>query len=170
MRHDYPPPDANPKFQSLGVFIIIISFWRLLALLFILLEVDNCPVAYDSRFSKILQTQNGFSLSSWCRVRVYLIGGGGALKWNKNLKKAILNLLENEISQLWSALTAAKVCGYKYYLVDAHLTRLNWFHFLILEGGLLIILIDCIIFLSNIPIIIIIIPITPYYFYYYYYY
>ena len=33
-------------------------------------------------------------------------------------------------------------------LVDAHLNWLNWFHFLILEGGLLVILIDCMIFLS----------------------
>ena len=34
------------------------------------------------------------------------------------------------------------------YLVDVHLNWLNWFHFLILEGGLLVILIDCMIFLS----------------------
>ena len=33
-------------------------------------------------------------------------------------------------------------------LVDAHLNWLNWFHFLILEGGLLVILIHCMIFLS----------------------
>ena len=33
-------------------------------------------------------------------------------------------------------------------LIDAHLNWLNWFHFLILEGGLLIILIDYMIFLS----------------------
>ena len=33
-------------------------------------------------------------------------------------------------------------------LVDVHLNWLNWFHFLILEGGLLVILIDCMIFLS----------------------
>ena len=33
-------------------------------------------------------------------------------------------------------------------LVDLHLNWLNWFHFHILEGGLLIILTDCIIFLS----------------------
>ena len=37
---------------------------------------------------------------------------------------------------------------YRYYLVDVHLNWLNWFHFLILEGGLLVILIDCMIFLS----------------------
>ena len=34
------------------------------------------------------------------------------------------------------------------YLVDAHLNWLNWFLFLILEGDLLVILIDCMIFLS----------------------
>ena len=34
------------------------------------------------------------------------------------------------------------------YLVDVHLNWLNWFHFLILKGGLLVILIDCMIFLS----------------------
>ena len=33
-------------------------------------------------------------------------------------------------------------------LVDVNLNWLNWFHFLILEGGLLLILIDCMIFLS----------------------
>ena len=33
-------------------------------------------------------------------------------------------------------------------LVDVHLNWLNWFHFLILEGGLRIILIDCMTFLS----------------------
>ena len=33
-------------------------------------------------------------------------------------------------------------------LADVHLNWLNWFHFVILEGGLLVILIDCIIFLS----------------------
>ena len=34
------------------------------------------------------------------------------------------------------------------YLVDVHLNWLNWFHFLSLGGGLLFILIDCMIFLS----------------------
>ena len=33
-------------------------------------------------------------------------------------------------------------------LADVHLNWLNWFHFLILEGGLLVILIDCMIFVS----------------------
>ena len=33
-------------------------------------------------------------------------------------------------------------------LVDVHLNWLNWFHFFILEEGLLVILIDCMIFLS----------------------
>ena len=33
-------------------------------------------------------------------------------------------------------------------LVDIHLNWFNWFHFLILEEGLLVILIDCMIFLS----------------------
>ena len=32
-----------------------------------------------------------------------------------------------------------------------HLNLLNWFHFLILEGGVLIILIDCMIFSVTIP-------------------
>ena len=32
--------------------------------------------------------------------------------------------------------------------VDAHLNWFNWFHLLILQGGLLVILIDCTIFLS----------------------
>ena len=33
-------------------------------------------------------------------------------------------------------------------LVDVHLNWLNWFHFLFLEGGLLVIMIDCMIFLA----------------------
>ena len=37
---------------------------------------------------------------------------------------------------------------YRYYFVVVLLNWLNWFHFLILEGGLLVILIDCMIFLS----------------------
>ena len=37
---------------------------------------------------------------------------------------------------------------YSYYFVDVHLNWLNWLHFLFLEGGLLVILIDCMIFRS----------------------
>ena len=37
---------------------------------------------------------------------------------------------------------------YEYYLVDVHLERLNWLHFILLEGGLLVILINSMIFLS----------------------
>ena len=33
-------------------------------------------------------------------------------------------------------------------LVDVHLNWINWFHFLIFVGGLLVILIDCMLFLS----------------------
>ena len=33
-------------------------------------------------------------------------------------------------------------------LVDVHRNQLSWFHFLIFEGGLLVVLIDCMIFLS----------------------
>ena len=33
-------------------------------------------------------------------------------------------------------------------MVDVHLHWLNWFHFLVLEGGLLVILINCMVFLS----------------------
>ena len=37
---------------------------------------------------------------------------------------------------------------YRYYLVDVLQKWLNWFHFLSLEGGLIVILINCMIFLS----------------------
>ena len=38
---------------------------------------------------------------------------------------------------------------YRYYFgIDVHLNWLNWFHFLILKWGLLVIPIDCMIFLS----------------------
>ena len=39
---------------------------------------------------------------------------------------------------------------HRFYFGDTHLNWLNWFHFLILEGGLLVILIHCMIF-DNIP-------------------
>ena len=39
---------------------------------------------------------------------------------------------------------------HRFYFGDIHLNWLNWFHFLILEGGLLVILIHCMIF-DNIP-------------------
>ena len=35
-----------------------------------------------------------------------------------------------------------------FFLLDVHQNCLNWFHLFFLEGGLLIILIDCMIFLS----------------------
>ena len=35
-------------------------------------------------------------------------------------------------------------------LIDVHLNRLNWFHFLILEGSILVILKDCMILLSTV--------------------
>ena len=37
---------------------------------------------------------------------------------------------------------------YRYYFGNVLQNWLNWFHFLFLEGGLFVILIDCIIFLS----------------------
>ena len=37
---------------------------------------------------------------------------------------------------------------YRYYFGDVQLNWLNWFHFLFLKGGLLVILIDCMIYLS----------------------
>ena len=37
---------------------------------------------------------------------------------------------------------------YEYYLVDVHLERLNWLHFILLEGGPLVILINSMFFLS----------------------
>ena len=37
---------------------------------------------------------------------------------------------------------------YRYYFGNVLQNWLNWFHFLFLEGGLLVILIDCMIFLS----------------------
>ena len=43
---------------------------------------------------------------------------------------------------------SAKVFSIGITLVDLHLNWLNWFDFLILEGALLVILIDCTIFLS----------------------
>ena len=36
---------------------------------------------------------------------------------------------------------------HRYYFVDVLQNRFNWFYFLFLEGGLLVIVIDCMIFL-----------------------
>ena len=45
---------------------------------------------------------------------------------------------------------ASLILFYRYYFgrCSSELNWLNWFHFLILKGGLLVILIDCMIFLS----------------------
>ena len=54
----------------------------------------------------------------------------------------------------WTLGSSSKCSQIKYFLyigitlVDLHLNWLNWFLFLILEGGLLVILIDCMIFLT----------------------
>ena len=52
----------------------------------------------------------------------------------------------------WTLGSLLKCCQLKtsigISLVDAHLSWLNWFHFLILEEGQLVILIDCMILLS----------------------
>ena len=50
-------------------------------------------------------------------------------------------------------LGSSSKCGhlnlfYRYYFGNVLQNWLNWFHFLFLEGGLLVILIDCMIFLS----------------------
>ena len=48
------------------------------------------------------------------------------------------------IVEIWPA----QVFSIGITLVDVLQNRLNWFYFLFLEGGLLVILIDCMIFLS----------------------
>ena len=58
-----------------------------------------------------------------------------------------LNLLNSCLS--WT-LGSLSQCSLKkgLTLVEVHLNWLNWFHFVILKGGLLVILINCMIFLS----------------------
>ena len=53
--------------------------------------------------------------------------------------------------QKWICRTVGPSLALCIILLDDHLNWLNWFHFLILEGGLLVILIDCMIFSVTIP-------------------
>ena len=56
--------------------------------------------------------------------------------------------LAASLEPLARRLNVASLSLFYRYLVDALQNWLNWFHFLFLEGGLLVILIDCMIFLS----------------------
>ena len=60
----------------------------------------------------------------------------------------VLDLLLLLNSWLIAAMWPAQVFSVIITLVDVLQNWLNWFHFLFLEGGLLVILIDCMIFLS----------------------
>ena len=61
-------------------------------------------------------------------------------------KLRFLSFLDNTLNKFKSFLQFSTGIT----LIDVHLNWLNWFHFVIFEGGLLVILIDCMIFLDAI--------------------
>ena len=65
-------------------------------------------------------------------------------KLQKRICRAVVSSL---VASLGPLVHRQNVARFK-YLVDVHLNWLNWFDFLILEEGLLVILIDCMIFPS----------------------
>ena len=66
------------------------------------------------------------------------------------LQKQLCRIVGPSLAASLERLTHHQTLGFSIgiTLEDAHLNLLNWFHFLILEGGLLVILIDCMIYLS----------------------
>ena len=71
-------------------------------------------------------------------------------KLQKRISRAGRPLLAASLEPL--AASSSKCSQLRFFvginLVDVHLNRVNWLHFPILKGGLLVILIDCMIFLS----------------------
>ena len=67
------------------------------------------------------------------------------LEFLNKLKNRCIGMLVLHLLSL-ETLGSSSKCGIA--LVDAHLNWLNWFYFFVLEGGLLVIQIDCLIFLS----------------------
>ena len=70
--------------------------------------------------------------------------------WYKNgfVRPFVLQLLPLQNPWLLIEMQPACIFSIGITLVKVHLNWLNWFHFLIVEEGLLVILIDCMIFLS----------------------
>ena len=76
-----------------------------------------------------------------------------AATWNcqinyKNICRIVGPSLAVSLEPLTHHHNVASLSLFYRYLVDVHLNWLNWFHFLILEVGLLAILVDCTVFLS----------------------
>ena len=79
------------------------------------------------------------------------------MEWIQILKKLQKRIFETvgpwlaaslePLAHCWNV-AFSKVFSTSIPLVDIHLNWLKWFHFFILKGGLLVILIDCMIFMS----------------------
>ena len=69
-------------------------------------------------------------------------------KLQKRICRTVGPLLAASLESLAHRQNVASFFSIGITLVYVHLNWLNWFHFFILEGGLLVILIDCMIFLS----------------------
>ena len=75
------------------------------------------------------------------------------LDMSDKLQKVVCRTVGDSLSTSFGPLAhcrnvASWSISYRYYLVDVHLNWLNWFHFLILVAGPLVLLIGCIIFLT----------------------
>ena len=64
------------------------------------------------------------------------------------LQKRICKTVGHSLAASLEPLVQRQNLASLFFSIDVHLNWLNWFHFLILEGGLLVILIDCMVFLS----------------------
>ena len=83
----------------------------------------------------------------WCK-RVTMNERSTTLRINRYAGLLVLHLLPFLNPWLIVKMIPAYIFSLGITLVDVHLNWLNWFLILILEGGLLIILIDCMISLS----------------------
>ena len=83
----------------------------------------------------------------WCK-RVTMNERSTTLRINRYAGLLVLHLLPFLNPWLIVKMIPAYIFSIGITLVDVHLNWLNWFLILILEGGLLIILIDCMISLS----------------------
>ena len=69
--------------------------------------------------------------------------------WSFFLLRLLCISINLQYGHTWNTVVKSGLVLLVATLVDVHLNWLNWFHFRILKGSLLIILIECIVFLSS---------------------
>ena len=115
-----------------------------------------CPSWDDELFDDSLNFFYEFTWKPNSRLRDML---GVVYNWRqplRGLRKSLIKVGENsrgrgflqKLTSIFVLFVRRSSEHLDITLVDVHLNSLNWFHFLILEGGLLVILIDCMIFPS----------------------